>query len=112
MIDLIKELNNELEKFKKEFYYYITDTNIPLDERWKAFCEAPISIKNTKGWIEDFNSINIDWFHDYHYDRYTTIVLSNVIDSMLEAEEPNLELIKVFQEEILTKNLHSFVMDW
>jgi len=113
---VILHINHVLSIGKKELQTYLTDKTNPLDDRWLVFCKAPISLKNTGSWIVTFDWEKeygeIDWFEDYYCYKYQSIIMEDLIVSMEEAEEPNLKATKDMKEESLSKNLHSFVMDW
>jgi len=100
---------------KKALETYITDSGIDLDTRWLLFCDAPNSVKNAGTWIVVFyweqKHGKINWYDDFGYDTYATINMQRVINSM-EDQEYSLEKINDMKEEILSRNLDSFVNAW
>lgn len=133
--NLIEELNKKLDEGKKEFTEFVIDKEISLDIRWKLWSAAPNALKNHEPYIHHFNfekvhdSIFID--PDY-YERYETIHLysyiSDIEDNLRSAlanpeekiaskflkESPfkTHKIIEELKEEILEKNLGSFIFDW
>lgn len=117
----INILNKKLEDTKKDFVEYISDNSYPLGVRWDFFCDAPDFLKNQYSSIHTFKWENtngeISWYDDFYCDRYATVSMDMVIDSMLDRVDEDTnnytkESIKELQEEILSKNLGSFINDW
>lgn len=107
----------EIRELKKQFETVIRDKSIPLEERWALFVWAPITFKNTSSWVEDFDSekllgSKIFWYDDLYYERYETVNTTDMIERFKEKEEFTPEIIDAFKEEILQKNLGSWVNDW
>jgi hypothetical protein len=122
---LYKELYDEIEKYKndnilkKRYLDYISNTKNSLNDRWKMFRHAPSSFKENETWVVHFETENllesgeIIWFDDFYKDRYTTVYLIDIIDQMKEKPKKySKEFITSFKEEILQKNLESFIYDW
>jgi len=119
------ELFNEIEAYKNQselkqkYLNFIQNESNPLNERWKMFKHAPHDFKNHQNWIVHFEaesllpSGQIVWFDDFYKDRYSTVIMTDIIDSM--KENPNKyskEVVEAFRKEILQENLESFIYDW
>lgn len=126
MLDEINAFKSDSSPLKEKYLNYIQDKSIALEERWKAFCEAPADWKNTDGYIVHFavekalkeNGGEISWYDDFYIEKNETVHLINVIERLEDEIESfeelgwNSDLIKQFKEEILEKNLASFDYDW
>jgi len=116
MSAVIINFNHTLSVGKANLATYIRDKNISLDDRWKMFCKAPMQMRNTDSYIVTFNwekkYHEISWYDSFGYDRYATVDMEDVITAMWENEENNEEELKDMKEEILEKNLGSFIYDW
>lgn len=49
----IKALEEKMKGLRPEFEAFISDKSIPLEQRWQTWVDAPDSLKNTGGWIDD-----------------------------------------------------------
>lgn len=128
----IKALEETMLKLKPEFEAYITDLSVDLETRWQVWLDAPISLKNTDGWISAgrLNALPEDYvsYDGPHYaERYQDVNMSYVVDTFSEwfeeyeanslefledREITQEEAIDALCEEILAKNLHSYSYDW
>lgn len=136
----MQSLASRLASMKQEFEAIIVDQSIPLDERWKFWCDAPVNLKNTSRWVEHFECFKLygerlygrsdyrfNWYSDWNIEKYETVYMQNVLENLEEqracderiADEEFEEyewtddnVINMFCEEVLQKNLHSFVFDW
>lgn len=114
---------------RDRYVAYISDTSVPLENRWELFCEAPHDFKNHNYWIVNFSAqatipeCNINW-DDFYFERHETIEMDNFVDEELLdclecliedgelTEDGMASIVTAFKEEILQKNLGSFVFDW
>lgn len=108
---------------QQEYLQYIANKEIPLEDRWNVFAEAPYEWKHHCSYIEHFDveeklqNGSICWYDDFFIDRYQTVNLADFVEDLrgdnYDSEErwPE-ELISEFMEEVLDKNLGSFVNDW
>lgn len=121
---------------KDVFKEVITDQTYPLNERWSFWCKAPMFLKEEEWFIQHFdieeeNEICwIEWFDaPYYKEKHQTINLASFIhdiewDIKYANEHPEYKegqkespwsdrvLLDRFKEEILSKNIGSFVLDW
>ena len=108
---------------KEVFSDYIKDKSVPLEDRWEVFCAAPDDFSIHEGCQyhfdreeDDFGEIS--WYDDFYYDRHQTVHMESLIDKIQDkvndrfSPKWNLEVLQNFKEEILSKNLKSFVNDW
>ncbi len=120
----------KVKEVKNEFAEFIKDKSIPLDERWEFFKEAPEYLKNKSSYIEHFDAETlleegeIVWYDEFYIERYQECELVNVISSIEDrinskddyphsrGADYSVEFLEAFKEEILQKNMHSFVHDW
>jgi hypothetical protein len=124
-MDNYTELFNEIEAYKNQtelkqkYLNFIQNESNALKERWKMFKHAPYEFKNHQKWIVHFEaesllpSGEIVWFDDFYKDRYSTVNMIDIVDSMKELPENySKEVVEAFKKEILQKNLESFIYDW
>lgn len=127
LLDEIIEFKSK-SALREKYQKYIVDKNIPLNDRWAVFKEAPIEWKKTDSCYVTFKvasklpSREIVWYNDFHKDRYQTVDMVDLVDTIKdnikwskdkkEWEGWNLELVEELMEEILSKNLDSFIYDW
>lgn len=118
---------------KDIFKEIIIDQKYPLEERWKFWSSAPTFLKEEECYITSFDiedkNGGIEWFEaPYYKEKNETIELSDFIENIewdikYSQEKPGnhkagtVDLwpqnsIDEFKEEVLRKNLHSFVLDW
>lgn len=124
-----KRLNDAAKKIKEELVSYnkpllekwIIDKSIPLEERWNLWKDSPEELKNECQWVEDFtiSGRGISWYDDFYKERCETVYLSDLIHNMQRDFNEPVCLKKYtqadiddFKEQILAKNLLSFVYDW
>lgn len=123
-VDVLKEniahLERQIKETKAEFSEYIKDKNIPLKERWKLFKKAPDYLKKHESWIMNFDAESlledgeIVWYDDCYVERYSTVDTTSMIEWFSESDRKKFtkDFIEALREEILQKNLGSFVNDW
>ena len=114
---------------KTRYEKYIADTTIPLDDRWKLFCEAPQQFKGHQSWLVNFASEKllpageISWYDDFYVNQNETVECDSFVNERLygflidqcDIEEQSNEaklIIDSFKAEILEMNLGSFDYDW
>lgn len=125
--ELIAYKNNST--LKDRYMKYIADPDIPIDDRWNLFLEAPSHFQYHKSWCEHFSSESmlpggeISWYDDMYVERHETVDSASFIDTKLpdyltdscdfdkDSNEFKL-IIDSFKSEILSRNLGSFVFDW
>jgi hypothetical protein len=113
-------------KLQQLFESYITDTEVPLKERWEAFVNAPRDLTNSGSGTDMFDALPDDFvMHDgaIYADRYQVIlteyIVERIIDEQQHPDVPNRHKeefmsvdVNALKEEILLKNLGSFEYDW
>jgi len=90
----------------------LQDKSLTLEYRWQVFCEAPSMVKNHEPYIHTFNweSMHRDKeILGWDRSKFETIKTESIVYSMMDNELPDIDDVK---EEILAKNLGSFVYDW
>ncbi len=128
----VEKLKAETKKTKDAVELIIFDKKLPLDQRWEFWLKVPEDAKNNKGWIEHFRweqqlpGRRVSWYDEFYIDRHQTVIMEEIVDRVEEniayaAQNPDdvsiretwtQEMLDDFKEEILEKNLYSFVMDW
>lgn len=126
------DLQNKIQSIKEEYIKYITNKDIPLEERWSTFINAPQELKEHDTYGPKFKNIPNDFVMyegPIHADRGYTI---NIKDMFEEIEEVLSEIksgtyepiykwhiksyekldVNALKEEILEKNIGSFDYDW
>jgi len=115
MSAVIINVNHTISVGKAQLATYITDKNISLDDRWNMFCKSPMQMRNQEPYIITFKWENkykeIQWYEWFSTDRYATIDMETIIEHMFDYEHSD-EQIEDMKEEILEKNLGSFIYDW
>lgn len=127
ILDEIKDFKSKPNPLIGRYVEYIKDKTIPLEERWEVFVEAPNEWKNNETWAVDFESEkllktgNICWHSDFYIERHEIIyVVDFVLDRLPEYLETDnyygkdeiKTIADAFKEEVIQKNLGSFVLDW
>ena len=126
IIDEIREYKKSPNALRDRYVAYIKDTGIPLDERWETFKEAPDDWKEHRLWVQTFDIEKtvgeISWYDDMYIEKYQTVDMVSLVEDTIadeiddeddEYDGPwNAETVAAFKEEILAKNLGSFVFDW
>lgn len=105
---------------KEQLLVYTSDKSIPLDERFEVWLQAPITMKEHKTFTEDFAGLPEDYvmYDGYvHADRYQTITINRILESAESGEYGDEGVISpenpiLFKEDVLAKNINSFVYDW
>lgn len=106
---------------KAGFAAYIKDSTIPLSERWSFFVASPNYVKEQDTYIHTFKWESthggLEWYDNFYCDRYANVTMEQIIDTMYDRVDEannnwNFINIAELQEEILSKNLGSFVNDW
>src|SRR5512139_1306993 len=110
---------------KDRFLAFIKDKDVPLDERWETFKEAPNEFL-----VHDLSVVTFEaekllprkeivWYDgDFYIERYQVVHMTDFIEDMcadkIDMEEPGWtqELVDAFKEEILQTGLGSFEYDW
>ncbi len=116
-IEILIEKKNDLKAaasvLKERFETWLKDKSIPVDERWDLWLRAPSEIKNHSSFIEHFKfrGEEISWYDDFYEQKGATVMLENVIESIAEDEE-EIEPINNLKDQILERNLESFIYDW
>lgn len=111
MIDSeIEKLDGQVKLMKSRFERLIAETSIPLETRWRLFCDSPDYLKNHKTWIVDIrlHGEEIHWYDDFYINRHQTVDMKDIVEHLEEIDQD----LAAFKEEILAKNLGSFVYDW
>lgn len=101
-------------------WYGIKDKNIPLEERWEMFVDAPNFWKVHKSYQANFRierKIEMEWFDCFCCEKYETIEMVDIVEQIedfIDDEDYSwtTELQIELMEEILEQNLGSFVLDW
>lgn len=119
----------ELKMIKTDLLSFITDKKTPLDERWDFFVSISKQFKEHSDYLVNFSIIekyvrNFNWNDSFdRWNKGETIQTEDVIIAIKEMQYPECEdkLAKAFntierinelKEEILIRNLYSFVFDW
>jgi hypothetical protein len=105
----LRKIENERVQFMGVFATYLRDKTISIDERWDAFLEAPIYVKDTSHSYVP-NWIKMGWI-DYPYARGQIIHTDTFIEEMID-NDLSPDLIEYVKEEILQHNLGCFCYDW
>lgn len=137
MIEALERMRKGTRVYFEEF---IQDATIPLDKRWELFLEAPDELSNQSPWVWRFENLDqfytpnpalekweqdmkkIDFIDElmeaiyYREDtnRESIVNVAEQLDLHIEESEIPLphEITDVMREELLQKNLKSFVFDW
>lgn len=131
IIDKIAELKKNTDNLKSEFCQYITNTEIPLADRWEVFIDAPYDLKNHEEYIITAKSEGLKYVMDNWFGRSSVYSRGNTIDMAIlfvdcvhggeihpssfdyeMDEEKAMELLSEALEEVLRNNLGSFCYDW
>lgn len=117
-------VRSALTEAKENISELLTNKNVPLETRWDFFVKYGDMIGNTDGGICHFDvekklsDGEISWYDDFYKERYATIIMHEVIQRISDDIDDfskkgwTQELLREFQEEILAKNLYSFILDW
>lgn len=127
--NLLNDLEDAISNLRLYVYHYIDDKKIPVEKRWKVWCDAPSQIKRHQTWIMRFESLGEDaimYDGEIHCERYQTLEVGDIFNQLLDSymwdkyadtpmEVDNVEWsprLKAFAEEVMEKRLGSFVYDW
>lgn len=124
-------LKQEANQIKKELHTYFTDQTIPLIERWETFVNTDEDFKEHKTSFISASSDGLKYVIKYYFNdegRGKHIFTKDFLEECAydgkffpelfanyEKPLPITEALKLLQqalEEILSKNLGSFVYDW
>ncbi len=111
---------------KAQFAETIKDKQIPLEERWKLFEETPLYIKGFEPWVERFifSGEQIAFYDDFDVEKGSTVDLHDIVQTLteqlshdghynpIELTEANILDLDALKEDILQRNIGSFVYDW
>ncbi len=121
LAELVKKQQAEVKAaadlLRVDFEAYITDRSVPLETRWTFWTNAPKELKKAEPWIQHFysNGRKLNWFDDgvlgYCYSKLQTVYMQEVVEMAIEDEDEEVDLDD-FKEQVLAKNLYSFVLDW
>jgi hypothetical protein len=113
------QLNLLHEKLKEQLIAFITNKDIDLDERFEVWQQAPVTMKEHKTFTEDFAGLPEDYIAYDSYvsvDRYQTVTVERILGAALgqyrEGGILSPEDLILFKEDVLAKNINSFVYDW
>jgi hypothetical protein len=107
------------EELKEQLIAFITNKDIDLDVRFAVWQQAPVTMKEHKTFTEEFAGLPEDYIMYVSYvsvDRYQTVTIKRILDiatgkygkgGVLSPED-----IILFKEDVLAKNINSFVYDW
>lgn len=128
IVDKVNLLNNEIELLKPAFAAFIKDKNYPLEERWNTFISANDALSNKETSIQELDTIDTSDYHENGARGEITakyLVEMFIENAQFEWEEKgewrerteeewaiaekNAEPLK---EELLEKNLKSWLIDW
>ena len=86
------QINAEGKKLKSELEEYIKDQSAPVLDRYAVWANAPLTAKNSDGWVEHFEygGQEICWYDDYNAERGVEIILSELIERLEEDLKYNL----------------------
>lgn len=112
-------MSNEL---KETYRNFISDKTVPLEDRWILFKIAPHDWKEHSRWVEYFSfekllpEKEINWYDDFGYERCQSvdmyILIEDYFSDFVEDLPNKEEIITTAKEEILSKNIGSFIFDW
>lgn len=125
------EYNLHAEQFKKdyqkEFETYITNKEISLEERFDFWLDAPDILKKQGGWIETylFNGRELCLMDDLYQERHQTVDVHEDIVTEFQGRVDSehkfdwfhgvpvtQEMVNQLMEDVLEKNVASFIYDW
>lgn len=136
----LADIKNQMQDLKDQFHGFLEDVEVPLEERWQAFCDNS-ELLNYSDWVdhtyeEEFGKIlalvkedhngEFCWYDDMYVDRYQQVKYADIIQSL---EEENVaydeghtsfwtkskeaaELINDLKERMLADADGGFTYDW
>ena len=119
----------ELKMIKTDLLSFITDKKVPLEERWNFFVSVSKQFKEHSDYLVNFSTIkkyvrNFNWNDSFEqWNRGHIVQTEDIIIAIEEMQYPEcedklskafntIERINELQEEILVRNIGSFVFDW
>lgn len=123
IVKQLAEAQALVSQLKPEFEEYIKNSAVSLDERWGVFKGAPKFLRNEEPWIQHLKvgTKEISWYDDFYYERHQDVDMVEVIESLEEQLDPTSynhtdeftqDDINNLKEDILSKNMGSFNLDW
>lgn len=114
--DEIHEFTEYKTALVKMIQEFIQDLDRPLDRRWDVFTSAAAYLPQ-QSYYMSFKALgkNWSWYDDMYKDRYSVVMLTDVVDSIEEshADGERLEIsIEALKEQILVTGYGSFENDW
>lgn len=115
MKSLIESINATVTLLKEPINKYVTNKDVPLEERWQAALLAHWAFK-TEDWhchpIEELAGRPLAWYDDFNVERYQTkVVLSDDFVETFLGKYPDISE-EVLKETILANGAYSFTHDW
>lgn len=124
----VQIINEKIHALKQDFERYIADKSFPLEERWNVFLEASTDLSNNECYIQHLDSVDTVQFHDNGARGQVTaegvieMFMGNYeLDRESEGDysprtEAEWAVIKEkaipVKEELLARNLKSWLIDW
>lgn len=131
MLEEIQEFIEECARLKLELEAYITDSNIPLQQRWDTWLTAPSILKNIGSWVSSTDNIAEYQARYREHERHSTVYMElelesiyidgaeGVPDHVMIEESGEVEFLEkwnpkgiVFMESVLKNNLGEYCYDW
>lgn len=125
------QIKKEASKLKSDFEDFISNKSVPLLERWELFSNTDDSLKNNYQWLiqgkrSGLKYVMDHWFNDFgQHGKGKVINISELLEELAYRgefhpdcfdnnlpEDEALSLLKETLEEVLERNLGSFVYDW
>lgn len=129
--EIIKNMQKQL---VDAYHMILKDKGISTTERWDFYKNAPSVYKETTCWIETYEKLELNpnrfsWYDDFNVDRYQTVNMVNIVEKiesrLKDYKEDSRKIQETFmpfvndpnalnelKEEIMEKNIESFVNDW
>lgn len=117
VIEAEDQLRHDADTLKEEVLKKITNKEIPLEERYKFWVDLPDILKNDEPWLQDLTlrGERIEWFSELYYKKYQRVSVVDLVhyvehesDEGQFTEEDVIDL----KEQVLSRNLRSFRLDW
>lgn len=120
IIDNVDELNEQISKFlkldkdlKDYLITYFKNKSISLEDRWITFKRIG-KILPIKPWyvnLKELDDNNLEWYDDFGYDRYRTVEFLEVVETIEENDNMDVNLDEL-KEQILETGCFGFNNDW